>query len=227
MWECKLTNFKLPIAIQLLCRRLRKSPALFVPLAPVSLVALLGLGGAVWLVPTAIAPPIAQAYTSRVDVSINRQLDESYQTLLRRAEAVARAATQRSFDQDILVTDVFVMVLVQNEGAIAPILSLEVTRQGWRSRPDPHRWATYYSTTESLLRLQDTTGLPTGQQGRSDSPYNQTAPGTPVVPLSTPATTPNTQPATPRRRRTTPSSTTPTTPETSPQVVPLPTQTNP
>ena len=123
-------------------------------LVSVSLVTVLGLGGVTWLTTTAIAPQKVQAYTARVDVSLNRQSDESYESFLRRAEAVARAAAQRSFDQDILVTNVAVTVLGQNDGAIAPVLLLEVSRQDWRSRPDAQRWATYFPATQSLLGFE-------------------------------------------------------------------------
>jgi hypothetical protein len=117
----------------------------------VSLGAVLGLTGISWLTTAAIAPQIAQAYTAKVNVSLNRQLGESYESFLRRAEAVARAAAQRSFDGDILVTEVAVTIIGENNGAIAPLLSLEVSRQSWRSRPDPQRWARYFPNTESLL----------------------------------------------------------------------------
>lgn len=117
----------------------------------VSLGAVLGLTGISWLTTAAIAPQIAQAYTAKVNVSLNRQLGESYESFLRRAEAVARAAAQRSFDGDVLVTEVAVTIIGENNGAIAPLLSLEVSRQSWRSRPDPQRWARYFPNTESLL----------------------------------------------------------------------------
>lgn len=125
---------------------------------------MVGLGGTFWIWQSAIAPMVAQAYTSKVSVSINHKNGESYQTMLRRAEAIARAAAQRSFDGDILVTDVAVMVLAQNEGAIAPLLSLEVTRQAWRSFPDPQRWIRYYPTAQSLLRLEDSASASSGNQ---------------------------------------------------------------
>jgi hypothetical protein len=67
----------------------------------------------------------------------------------------ARAAAQRSFDQDILVTDISVIVSVQSYGAIAPILSLEVSRKQWRTRPDPRRWATYFKNARTLLRFEE------------------------------------------------------------------------
>ncbi|MEA5616730.1 hypothetical protein VB711_02585 [Cronbergia sp. UHCC 0137] len=104
-----------------------------------------------WLTTEAIAPQIVQAYTARVDLTIDRIPNENYETMLRRAEAVARAATQRSFDQDILVTEVSIIVSAQNYGAIAPVLSLEVSRPQWKSRPDPQRWVIYFKTARSLL----------------------------------------------------------------------------
>jgi hypothetical protein len=117
----------------------------------VPLIVLLGTAIPLWLVCEAIAPQSVQAYTARVDLAIDSLPEENYETILRRAEAAARAATQRSFDQDILVTDVSVVVTAQNYGAIAPVLSLEVSRPQWRNRPDPHVWATYFKTARSLL----------------------------------------------------------------------------
>ncbi|MBD2387384.1 hypothetical protein [Cylindrospermum sp. FACHB-282] len=107
-----------------------------------------------WLATEAIAPQIVRAETARVDLAFDRLPDENYETILRRAEAAARAAAQRSFDQDILVTDVSIIVSVQNFGAIAPVLALEVSRPQWRSRPDPLRWVTYFKTSRSLLFLE-------------------------------------------------------------------------
>ncbi len=62
-----------------------------------------------------IAPQIAQADTKRVEVSLDRQSHETYQNLLSRAEAVALSAVQQSFDQDIQMTDVSVMIMGQNQ----------------------------------------------------------------------------------------------------------------
>jgi hypothetical protein len=104
-----------------------------------------------WLATEAIAPQIVQAYTARVDLAIDRLPEETYETVLRRAEMVARAAAQRSFDQDILVTEVSIIVTAQNQGMIAPVLALDVSRIQWRQRPDPQRWATYFKTARSLL----------------------------------------------------------------------------
>ena len=104
-----------------------------------------------WLVIDAIAPQMVKAYTNRTDLEIDRLPGDNYQSLLRRAEAVARAAAQRGFDGDILVTDVSIIVSVQNYGAIAPVLELNVSRSEWRNRPDPQRWAKYFKMAQTLL----------------------------------------------------------------------------
>ncbi|MEH2418328.1 hypothetical protein [Nostoc sp.] len=108
-----------------------------------------------WFLTEAIAHKVVRAYTARVDLAIDRLPDENYETILTRGEAAARAAAQRSFDQDILVTDVSIIVSVQNYGSIAPVLTLEVTRPQWRSRPDAQSWATYFKTARSLLFFEN------------------------------------------------------------------------
>ena len=114
------------------------------------LVALLG-GTGIWLTEALIAPQASQAYTSRVDLFLAREMDETYETLLRRAEMAARAGAQRSFDQDLLITNVSVTVVAEDDGITVPILALRVDREEWRTRPETYYWATYYRTAEALL----------------------------------------------------------------------------
>ena len=127
--------------ISQIAKKIRTFPLIFLLLFPVP----------VWFVTEMVFPGIVRAYTARVDLTIDRLPDETYEAVLRRAEMAARAAAQRSFDKDILVTDISVYVTVQSYGAIAPILLLDVSRQQWRNRPDPQRWATYFRSTQSLL----------------------------------------------------------------------------
>ncbi|MDJ0675724.1 MAG: hypothetical protein QNJ36_10150 [Calothrix sp. MO_167.B42] len=124
----------------------------------------------IWLTIEAIAPQVVQAYTTRVDLSLERLPSESYQSLLTRAEAMARAGAQRSFDKDLLVTDVSIIVSVQNQGTVVPVMLLEVTRPQWRSQPDTQRWATYFKVARTLLFLGNsskTDNSPTSQQPKA------------------------------------------------------------
>jgi hypothetical protein len=104
-----------------------------------------------WLVPAAV-----QAYEARVDVTLDRLADETYQSFLRRAELVTQAAAQRSFDRDVLINQVSVMIIGQHQGNEAPLLLLQVSRDEWTQQPDPRRWAIYYRSAKTLL------GLPSG-----------------------------------------------------------------
>jgi hypothetical protein len=113
---------------------------------------LLGTGAA-WLTQATLTPQTAQAYKARVDVQLDRLRNETYQSMLRRAEIVARAAAQRSFDRDILASEVSIMVIGRNNGTETPLMLLEVSRQNWRERPDTRRWATYYRSAQTLLKL--------------------------------------------------------------------------
>ncbi|MEM7554772.1 MAG: hypothetical protein AAF378_11845 [Cyanobacteria bacterium P01_A01_bin.84] len=115
---------------------------------------LFGTAIPVWVFAESMIPQIAQAYTARVDLEIDTLNGENYTTIIRRAEAAARAAVQRSFDKDILISDVSVIVSVQNQGAIAPVLELEVRRNQWRNRPDPRLWSKYFKTASALLYFQ-------------------------------------------------------------------------
>ncbi|MBW4473675.1 MAG: hypothetical protein KME45_25355 [Stenomitos rutilans HA7619-LM2] len=175
-------------------------------LLPTGLAVMVGLAAS-GLITQTIAPPTVHAYTGTVNVTIDVQPSETYDTLVRRAEAIARAATQRSFDRDILVTDVSIMVIAQSASSTVPVLSLTTTRPQWRSQPDPRRWATYYSTSKALLRLNSspsattaqptvTTSTPQQPQPRSTAPSIPTQPSAPVAPANGGASTGTTQPPT-------------------------------
>lgn len=131
-------------------RKRRKSGAWQRSLLSAGLATILG-GTGVWLTEALIAPQASQAYTSRLDLFLARESGETYDTLLRRAEMAARAGAQRSFDQDLLTTNVSVNVVVESAGITVPILALRVDRDDWRVRPETYYWATYYRTAETLL----------------------------------------------------------------------------
>lgn len=163
---------------------------------PLSLLVLLGGTGASWLSLSLIAPQTAQAYTARVNVSLTSKSDETYENFLRRAEAVARAAAQRSFDGDILVTEVAITIVGEHQGAIAPILLLSVSRQNWKNRPDTQYWATYFSNSKLLLDFEAPIPLPEATPNSSVAPPNPTLPPEAVPnPITTP--TPTTSPTSP------------------------------
>lgn len=118
------------------------------------LMLLIGLCASVWGVAETIAPPIAQASTDRLAFYVERQLHETYESLERRAEDAAMALAQQSFDHDSQVSKVVVIVTAGNNGAIAPILTLQVSRSQWEHRRQPQRWITDFNASQTLLGLE-------------------------------------------------------------------------
>jgi len=118
---------------------------------------------------------IAQAETARIDnITIERQPDENYESLIGRAEAAARTAVQQGFDQGSQVTNVSVVVLGQNQGIIAPVLVVELSRPEWNSR-QTQNGITYFSSARSLLRLDE-------QQLANTNPNQSPEQATPSTP---------------------------------------------
>ena len=141
------------------------------------LVALLGITGSFSLPGEAKAQnagtrapqTAAPANIARVNLTLERQPNESYDILIRRAEAAARNTTVQTFNQNRAVGAVVVTIIGQNGGAIAPLLSVQVNRQNWASVPDTQRWATYFKSASTLLGL----GTPGGNV--ANQPANQPA----------------------------------------------------
>jgi hypothetical protein len=184
------------------------------PLIPLNLVTRVVMGLALlmggtlgtWAAIESTLPRVAQANPYQVAVAIEREAGESYDTLIRRAEAAARVVAQRSFSRDRALNNVAITIMGQSAGAIAPLLSLEVNRTQWSSRPDPRRWATYYLSARALLQLDGSVPVPPPAATTAPVPGSQqpaqpgqipaiAVPASPPVvgqPAQTPATTPTT-----------------------------------
>ena len=137
-------------------RRRRRRPLarrLGASFAPLGLTVLLGTSGALWLTEALIMPKAAHAYTSRLSLFLTLEDEEPSGSLLRRANMAARAGAQRSFDQDLLITEVVIDVTAESSDGTAtvPVLKLQVSRQEWSQQPVTEYWATYYRGAEALL----------------------------------------------------------------------------
>lgn len=98
----------------------------------------------------------ALAERREVDIRLLVNQDEGFTVMTRKAEILARSAAQRTFDRDVLVSDVSVKVTAQNlnQDQAAIILQLIVSRREWASRPDPKIWATYFPMAKSLIGIR-------------------------------------------------------------------------
>ena len=108
----------------------------------------LGLTAVVNLLPS---PQSANAYIARQEIRVERLKNESYESFIRRSELVLRAALQRGFDRDVVMSSMVIFIIGQHQGMEAPVMSVEVSRLQWQSRPDARVWATYYRMSQTLL----------------------------------------------------------------------------
>ncbi len=120
-------------------------------LAPLGMAAVLGTSGSLWLTEALIMPKAASAYTARLDLYVTHERGENYDSFLRRAEMAARAGAQRSFDQDLLITEVTINVVAESDSVSVPVLTLAVDRSQWQQHPETSYWATYYSSARVWL----------------------------------------------------------------------------
>lgn len=98
-------------------------------------------------------PQLAQAETARIDdITIERQPNETYDSLVQRAETAATNALEQGFNQSSQITDVSVVILGQHQGAIVPVLAVGVSRPQWTRGSDEF---TYFNSARSLLRLDE------------------------------------------------------------------------
>jgi hypothetical protein len=129
------------------------------------------------------APQISQADTERTAFSIERQPNETYETLLSRAENAAFAIAQQRFDQDSPLSKVIVLVTAENNGLVVPILSLEVSRDQWKRRIQPQRWITYLTSSRSLLGFENSIPVQVSTPTINSRPRNALPPEPPGSPL--------------------------------------------
>jgi len=114
------------------------------------------LGSAIATLSTLAIASGAVAERREVDIRLLVNQDEGFAVMTRKAEILARSAAQRTFDRDVLVSDVSVKVTAQNpnQDQAAIILQLIVSRKEWSSRPDPRLWATYFPMAKTLIGIK-------------------------------------------------------------------------
>lgn len=107
-------------------------------------------------IPLLTPPAQVQATTERLTVTLSLQAGEGFRELLTRAETIVQEEIQQTFDADIVVSDVSVMVMGEHQGLMTPLLSVDVRRDRWRANPQLSEWARYYGNAEELLGFNQT-----------------------------------------------------------------------
>ncbi|MFM7880910.1 MAG: hypothetical protein ACKO8H_03295 [Microcystis panniformis] len=88
---------------------------------------------------------------STVNLPITVQQGESYEALLTRASQLAEKTIISRFNQQQGINKIDLLITAEKSGAIAPLLSVKVSRQDWFGHPNIQRWRNVFPFGKALL----------------------------------------------------------------------------
>ena len=88
---------------------------------------------------------------STVNLPITVKRGESYEGLLTRASQLAEKTIISRFNQQQGINKIDLLITAEKSGAIAPLLSVKVSRQDWFGNPNIQRWANVFPFGKALL----------------------------------------------------------------------------
>ena len=103
---------------------------------------------------TLLIPEVALTRPVDVNVSIRRQGNETYNQFLERANSLAKNTIEQRFKTDRELDALNVVVIGENNGAIAPLLAVKVNRDNWQANPNVQKWSNEFPFSQSLLGLE-------------------------------------------------------------------------
>ena len=146
----------------------------------------LGLGCGGWFIVALVDSPVAIAQISQIPLTLSRQPDETYPSFVQRATTLVASRLKNDFSKNSSLNELRIVVIGQNNGNIAPVLSVNMSRQQWLSNPNPQPLINYFADSEFLLGFDAPVApvAPTPQTA-IDAPTNPPTPSN-ASPLNNP-----------------------------------------
>jgi hypothetical protein len=104
--------------------------------------------------------PLASARPLNLNLSLSREGKETYNQFIERANQLAKREIEQGLRSDAGADSVDVVVIGESHGAIAPLLSVKVSRADWQSNPNISRWSNPFPFSKSLLGFESTPPTP-------------------------------------------------------------------
>jgi len=125
---------------------------------------------------------------STVNLPIRVKQGESYEGLLTRASQLAEKTIISRFNQQQGLNKIDLLITAEKSGAIAPLLSVKVSRQDWFGNPNIQRWANVFPFGKALLGFSSpapvvTPKSPPAAVNPTPSPGATTPPPPPALPF--------------------------------------------
>lgn len=154
------------------------------------------------------------AQSIQVPLTVSRQQNESYGNFIQRATKLTVAQLKNRFSQNSALNQVRIVVIGENNGVVAPVLSVNMNRQQWLSHPNPEPLINYFQDSQFLLGFETLT--PPKSEKSSTLPSSSTS-----APNPTTSPTPTSQPNSAEPKKA-PTAKPPSTPNQSPVATPVP-----
>ena len=133
--------------------------------------------------------PLASARPLNLNLSLSREGKETYNQLIERAQQLAKREIEQGFRSDSRLDSADVVVIGESHGAIAPLLSVRVSRADWQSNPKITRWSNSFPFSKSLLGFES----PPSPSSPLPSPSSPSPPSGDILPIDE-LPTPETEP---------------------------------
>lgn len=122
-----------------------------------------------WMSSLVTTVNLASAEIKEGDLILNFNSNQSFETLIQQAEALAKQSIEQGFAEKPVVTEVSLTILVERHGQIVPFLRSKVSRSQWQKNSNIQRWTQY---------LVSNSGVLLGFYNPTVSPNDQSSPGT-------------------------------------------------
>lgn len=107
-----------------------------------------------------------------LDFTINSNGSESFDSLIQQAEEYAKTSIDREFKADPNLTEISIVILIERQKQVVPILRSRVSRSQWQRDTRIDQWTRYFGDAKFLLGLRSTNSpqasFPTSQ---TSSPF--------------------------------------------------------
>jgi len=148
--------------------------------------------GCGWLSLDFINSPVAIAQISQIPLTLSREPEETYPNFVQRATNLVATRLKNDFSKNSSLNELRIVVIGQNNGNIAPVLSVNMSRQQWLNNPNPQPLINYFADSEFLLGFDvpvpatTTTSTPAPTTPPAETPSPTQSPPANVSPNNNP-----------------------------------------
>ncbi|MFM8295574.1 MAG: hypothetical protein ACKN9E_13640 [Microcystaceae cyanobacterium] len=112
-------------------------------------------------------PSLVWSQVTQIPLTLYRQPNEEFNAFVQRARVLTTETLKQRFERDQDLNQLRVVVMGVNNGDVAPLLAVTMSREQWRSAGNASPYISYFPDSQALLNFQ---GPPLPTEANSPSP---------------------------------------------------------